>query len=127
MRPQHGLNRTLLGLALAAGLAWLTPSPARAQFTYGYNSVVTYPPSQAYWYGAGYSGVYTDTSTGVYVPGALAPFRGVAPYADPPFGQFARSNGLVVNARPNTVTVAPPPRPVVVQRRRGLLGRLRGR
>jgi hypothetical protein len=131
MRSHPGLNRTLLGLALAAGLAWLAPSPAHAQFTYGYGSVVTYPQSAQYWYGAGYSGVYTDTSTGVFVPGSEAQFRGVAPYAQPPYNQYGSSNGLAAatartarTARTAPATTAPTRPTVVPQRRRGLLGRM---
>jgi hypothetical protein len=125
--PPHR-SRTLFGLALAAGFAWLAPaSDARAQYSYGYDSFVSYPPSATFWYNAGYSGVYTDTSTGVFADGTQAPFRGVAPYSEPPYGQFNRSNGLPYVGRTTAPAAAAPPRPAVVNRRRGLLGRVRGR
>lgn len=120
-------SRTLLGLAVAAGFCGLGPAPAaRAQYSYGYDSFVYYPPAQTYWYSAGYSGVYTDQTTGAYLNGTQAPFRGVAPYAEPPVGQVGRGNGLTYYGRAGAVTTAPPPR-VVVTRRRGLFGRVRGR
>jgi hypothetical protein len=129
MRPRSPLTRIVLGLAAFAGLALLGPAPAaRAQFTYGYDSITSYPPAQAYWYGAGYSPIYNDPSTGIYANGTIVPPRGVAPYSQPPFGQIGANNGLNVYARPalNPVTVAPL-RPMAVQRRRGLFGRLRAR
>jgi hypothetical protein len=125
MRLLHGLKPS--GLAIAFGVAWLALSPAaRAQYSYGHDSFVGYPQSQAYWYSAGYAGVYTDPTTGVYASGTVAPYRGVAPYMQPPYGQMGSSNGLTVYGSPYAVTNAPP-RPVAVQRRRGLLARLRGR
>lgn len=121
--------RRTLGLALAAGLLALLPtSTARAQAPYGYDSwYYNLPAAAPIWYSAGYSGVYTDQSTASFITPEVAPFRGVAPYAPPPFGAFAQTDGLV----------APPPQPVIVQpqaqapnvrvQRRGLLGRLRAR
>jgi len=85
----------------------LTPSSARAQFSYGYDSFVGYPQSQAFWYSSGYSPVYNDPTTGVFADGSVAGFRGVAPYYEPPFGQFGPVNGLNANGRPSGVTVTP--------------------
>ena len=106
-------------------IAWLGPiSTARAQFSYGYDSFVGYPQSQSYWNGVGYSGVYTDMSTQVHAAGSPEPYRGLAPYHQPPYGQFGRPYALSYQGRPAPVATAPP-RAVV--RRRGLLGKARGR
>jgi hypothetical protein len=123
--------RRTFGLTIAAGLLALWPaSTARAQAAYGYDSYYyNLPQSAGYWYGAGYSGMYTDQSTTSFATNGVAPYRGTAPYATPPFSQFSRTDGLA-NVSPGAVTRAPVPvtvrRPVVVQRR-GLFGRVRGR
>lgn len=120
MRP----FRTRWGLAIAAGLAWMTPAtPARAQFAYGYDSFMYgTPPPQTFWANAGFQSVYTDPSTGVFAGNEVTPPRTLAPYANPPYGAFQRGNGLPAVARPNPVAVGPVRRPAVRQRR-GLIRR----
>ena len=121
------LHCTRWGLAIAAGLVWLLPATAaRAQYSYGYDSFVTLPPAQSFWYSSGYEAVYTDPSTGAYHNGQVVPNRTVAPYADPPYGQFRVGNGLpVVAARTTIATPATVRQPVVKSKKRGLLGRRR--
>jgi hypothetical protein len=121
--------RHALGLAVAAGLLALLPtSSARAQAAYGYDSWVYDLPSGAmFWNGTGYSGVYTDRTAATFVDGAVAPFRGVAPYGQPPIGTFGLGNGLVVTNTPGAVVAAPGLQQPVRVLRRPLLRRLRVR
>jgi hypothetical protein len=124
MRPR----RTRWGLLIAAGLVWLLPTgSARAQYSYGYDSFVYYPPSQAYWGNAGFHSIYTDPTTGAFYNGSVAQNRTVVPpYANPPYGAFQQGNGLPrVSNRPLTSPSAVPARQPVVRQRRGLFGRLR--
>ena len=124
MRRTHSL-----GLALAAGLLAACPaSTARAQAAYGYDSYYqNLPQSAEYWYSAGYSPVYNDATTTTFATPAVAPYRGLTPYMQPPYGTFARPDGLSTRISqgpviaPTRQTAAPAPP------RRTLLGRLRGR
>ena len=115
-------------IALVAGLLALLPtSSARAQAAYGYDSWIYNVPSGAsYWNAVGYPGLYTDRSTADFAGLEVAPFRGVAPYGQPPVGAFTSSNGLVVPSTPAAVAVAPVRQPARVQRR-PFLRRLRAR
>lgn len=106
-------------LALAASLLALLPtSSARAQAAYGYDSWIYNVPSGAsYWSNAGYPGLYTDRSTAEFAGLEVAPFRGVAPYGQPPSGAFVSGNGLMVPSTPAAVAVAPARQPARIQRR----------
>lgn len=114
-------------LAIAAGLVWLLPaSAARAQFSMGYDSLTYGPQSQSHYAGMGYTSIYTDPSTGVFADGMNAPVRTVTPYPPPSFNSVGPANGLNYYSygQPTTVTRAPVRR-LVVQKRRGLFGRVR--
>ena len=118
-------NRAGWGIAAAAGLVYMfSGSEARAQFSYGYDSLTYIPTAQTYYANAGYSPIYTDPSTGAFVNGTTMGPRVVAPYGEPPFGTFGRGNGLYTYGR-NGAIVAAPARVVAAPRRRGLLGRQR--
>lgn len=128
MRPL----RTRWGLltVIASGLAWLAPvGAARAQSSYGYDSFVYgAAPAQSYYANAGYSPIYSDASTAEHAIGEQERFRRAAPYSTPPFGMFGPSDGLNY-AYPGAMNTAPArvQTQVVTPRRRGLLGRVRGR
>ena len=114
-------------LALSA-FACIGPiSSTQAQFSLGYDSFVGYPQSQSYWAASGYSTPYTDRSTQVHAAGTAEPYRGLAPYIEPPYGQYGRANGLPVYGRPAAVAPVPARAVAPVVRRRGLFGRMRGR
>ncbi len=119
MRPR----RIRWGFVIAAGLVGVSPmTPARAQFSYGYDSFLYgTPPPQTFWADQGYPSVYTDPSTGVFQGREVTPPRTVAPYANPPYSAFQQGNGLPTVARPGAA-VAPVRRPAVRQRR-GLIRR----
>ncbi|GAC1469641.1 MAG: hypothetical protein NVSMB9_13670 [Isosphaeraceae bacterium] len=120
-------HRTLKRLAIAAGLVLLCPIAARAQVSYGYDSLVYGQiPAQSYYQGAGYLPVYTDPGTGVYMNGTQEPFRGVAPYEDPPYGVGGLGRGNLLST-PGRRTNVLPARQVIRPRRRGRLGRMPGR
>ena len=141
------LRMRILPLFALSAFACIGPtSSARAQFSQGHDSFVGYPQSQSYWAASGYSTPYTDQSTQVHAAGTPEPYRGLAPYIEPPYGQYGRANGLAINGRPATVATVPARAavPVVrwrgagevigsaravapVARRRGLFGRMRGR
>ncbi len=104
----------------------LPTSSARAQYSYGYDSFVGYPQSASFWNGAGYSGVYTDMSTQVHAAGTVEPYRGVAPYTQPPFGSFG-SNGLTYIPRQPAVAPRANQAVRVVPRRRLVFGNARPR
>jgi hypothetical protein len=113
MRPRLATFRPVLGFVLAAGVFALAPAPAaHAQFSYGYHSIVEYPPSQAYWNSSGFSPVYTDPTTGVTLDLQTELFRGVAPYTPPPFDQFGKTNALTYNGGKAGAVVVAPPRPL---------------
>ena len=109
-----------------AGLVWLLPVPAaRAQFSLGYDSLIYGPQSQSYYAGMGYTSIYTDPSTGDFANGMNAPVRTVTPYQPPSFSSVGPANRLnYYYGQPTTVTRAPTRR-LVVQKRRGLFGRVR--
>jgi hypothetical protein len=121
--------RHALGLAVAAGLLALLPtSSARAQAAYGYDSwVYDLPSGAAFWNGTAFSGVYTDRTTWTFAGDEVGPFRGVAPYGQPPMGAFGQGNGLVVSGAPGAVAAAPGQQQPVRVQRRPLLKRLRAR
>ena len=106
--------RRTLTLAIAAGLFLVVPaSSARAQVSYGYDSLFYGLPSGAsYWYSSGYTGMYTDPSTASFAGNTTAPFRAVAPYGQPPFASFSRSDGLSAALSPGA-TAQPATRPVI--------------
>ena len=120
--------RHALSFAAAAGLlVILSTSSARAQAAYGYDSwIYNVPSSSMYWNGTGYTGVYTDRSTGIFAGSEFAPYRGVAPYGQPPVGAFGQNNGLSVATVPAAGATPVQQQPAKAQRR-PLLKRLRAR
>lgn len=130
MRPLRLRSRWGLLTVIASGLAWLLPAgAARAQSSYGYDSFVYgAAPAQSYYANAGYSPIYSDPSTAEHAIGEQEPFRRVVPYAAPPYGMFGPSDGLTyVYPAPANTAPARVQTQVVTPRRRGLLGRVRGR
>lgn len=127
MRPRH--TRWGLTTVIASGLAWLMPAAtARAQSSYGYDSFVYgAAPAQMYYANSPYSSIYSDHSTAEHAINEQEMFRRVAPYSTPPYGAFGPSNGLNTYTYRNPIGRAPAPPQMVTPRRRGLLGRTRGR
>jgi hypothetical protein len=122
-RSRTRRGRFLAAAGLAWACLWLVPAPAaHAQYSYGYDSMYYgQVPSQTWWRGAGFSGMYTDPSNGVYQNGAVVPPRPVAPYEQPPYGTFGRANALAPGYASNgTPLVTAPPTPP----RRGVIRRM---
>ena len=119
-------RRACLALTVA-GLALVLPAgSARAQSSYGYDSFLYgAPPAQSFWAGPAYPSMYTDPSTGVFSANSVAPYRGVAPYNEPPFGMIDRGANLPPITRQAPAAQAPARAQVVQpQPRRGLLRRV---
>ena len=109
--------RRLIGLTIAAALlACLPASNANAQVSYGRDSLMygNYQPSMSYYYGPGYTQMYTDPSNAFYANGTERSPRVVAPYGQPASSTFGQGSGLpTVYNRPAQVPQASV-RPAVV-------------
>ena len=104
--------RRTFGLAAAGLLTLWSASSAKAQFTYGYDSAdYCTLPSAAYYNADGYERMYTEMANGLYRAGTSEPFRGVAPYIAPPYGEFGRSDAIGDFRPTPAVTKSTPPAP----------------